>query len=112
MTFPNWKAAPHQTRNAKQATRERKLISARELGDDFHPNRAQRREYIKVNQTRQGRLNIVGFGRWRRHNESTDESWARQTAIDPVAPRRERRPAAIAFAKTTRKLRRQQERAQ
>lgn len=74
--------------------------------DTFHQNRAGRRFYVKVNQTRNNRKNLIGFGRWRRHNESTDESWALQTAT-PVqqAPRAERRPHQIAAYRRARKLR-------
>lgn len=33
----------------------------------FHENRAGHRQYVRENQTRQGRINIVGFGRYRKH---------------------------------------------
>ena len=70
-----------------------------------HQNRAGRRLYVKVLQNRQGRINIVGFGRWRKHNESTEPSHAALTAPVPLAPRSERRAGMIAAYRAQRNAR-------
>jgi hypothetical protein len=56
------------------------------VAQPLHQNRAGHREYVRVNQTRQVRLNIVGFGKWRKHRGSTEVSHAAETA-DPFAVR-------------------------
>jgi hypothetical protein len=90
---PNGRVAPHQERHGDHTS---PLVSARELGEAFQPNRAQRRDYVRLNQTRQVRKHIVGFGRWRRHRDRTYETHAKATALGvEIPPRRERRPIMI-----------------
>lgn len=73
--------------------------------DINHENRAGHRHYVRVMQTRQVRKNIIGFGRWRRHNESTEPSTAALTATIPVAPRAVRRLASRAAYRAERNAR-------
>ena len=59
-----------------------------------HQNRAGHREHVRTLQTRQVRMNIVGFGKWRKHKARDEESHALDSA-DPfniVIARRELRP--------------------
>ena len=73
--------------------------------DINHQNRAGHRAYVRVMQTRQVRRNIVGFGKWRRHNESTEPSNAALTSIMPLAPRSERRYEMIETDRASRRAR-------
>ncbi len=82
------------------------MIPRGEPTQTMHQNRAGHRFYVKVNQTRQVRLNIVGFGKWRKHKARDEESVAQQTAITPIAPRAERRYEMIEAAKASRRQRR------
>lgn len=104
--YPNSRVAPHQERAGAIRTGVARIESAA-LGASFEPNRAQRRDYVRHNQTRQVRKNLIGFGRWRRHNESDEPSYASQTAVAvQLAPRWERRPHMIREAKLARWIRR------
>lgn len=99
-------------RDARHDKHGRQLVSAAELGEDFSPNRAQRRDYVRRHQTRTNRMHLIGFGRWRRPHtsETRADSWASLTAIEPQPLRRERRPAMIAAYRKARKLRLLQQR--
>lgn len=65
--FPNSHVAPHQVFHERA-----QLPSLDESwGDDFaaagRPNRANRRNYVRLVQSRSVRMHLIGFGRWRRH---------------------------------------------
>jgi hypothetical protein len=70
-----------------------------------HNNRAGHRHYVRVNQTRNNRLHLVGWGRWRKHDEHGDKyDTARATALtEHVEPRAKRRPRLVAEAKQARR---------
>jgi len=55
-----------------------------------HVNRAGRRQYVRTMQTRQGRMNIVGFGRWRKHREDGEHMRGERVSA-VLAPRWVRR---------------------
>jgi hypothetical protein len=100
--YPNSRMASHQLLRHD----EDKRIEAHSLAPDFTPNRAQRRDYVRHNQTRYNRMKVVGWGRWARHKESQYETYAAATAIALTAPRVERRPHMIRQAKIDRWIRR------
>lgn len=102
--YPNSKVRPHQHWASKLPELDATwgMVGA----TPQHPNRAQRRDYVRAG-ARNVRRSIVGFGRWRRHNPRDDESHALLTA-EPVqqAPRWERRLYDVTRAKAARRLRR------
>ena len=75
--------------------------------DANHQNRAGHRTFVRTMQTRQVRKNIVGFGKWRKHIESTEPSYAALTApktfrslrLDRRTTRRSTIETASAFRK-------------
>jgi hypothetical protein len=48
------------------------------------PNRAGRRLYVKLRQTRRFRKDVLGYGRWKRHHEG-GETW-HEHALDTARP--------------------------
>lgn len=57
-----------------------------------HQNRAGRRMYVRINQTRRFRKDVLGWGRWKRHDEHGDHhQHCRDTAIQYREPRKYRR---------------------
>ena len=82
-------------------------MNAQRPVDANHQNRAGHRTFVRTMQTRQVRKNIVGFGKWRKHIESTEPSNAALTA-DPMklhVDRRVFRRSTIETASAFRKAR-------
>lgn len=74
-----------------------------------HPNRAGRRHYVRVMQTRAFRKSVLGWGSWRLHNADRDgHHAAARDNLNPNPPRerrRWRRIDAIAEYRRQRRLR-------
>lgn len=72
-----------------------------------HNNRSGHRLYVKINQSRERRRNLVGFGRWRRQPPRwKEESWAALSAPLPQELDRPVRRAVALVEYRTARLRR------
>lgn len=70
-------------------------------------NRQERRDHIRTVSSRQVRINIVGFGKWRKHQEERREiAGHRAATIERWPLRKERRPFILKQRKAARRARR------
>jgi hypothetical protein len=81
------------------------MIPKGEPTNTMHNNRAGHRFYVKVFQTRNNRLHLLGWGQWRRHKTRAEESVALQTARPMGEPRAARRAEMIATDRAFRRAR-------